>query len=198
MSALILASSSEIRAQLLRNAGLAVEACPARIDEDTIRPALEAEGASPRDIADALAEMKAAKVSARNPGQLVLGADQVLDFDGRIFAKPESPEAAEAHLMQLSGRQHRLHSALVVYRDGAPLWRHVGEVRLTMRPLSAEFIVAYVARNWSEIRWCVGCYQLEAEGVTLFSAVEGDYFSVLGLPLIPFLNWLHIRGDLRT
>ena len=195
---LILASSSEIRAQLLRSAGLEVTAEPARIDEEMIRTALEAEGAKPRDIADTLAEMKTAKLSARHPGKMILGADQILDLGGRILAKPETPEEAADHLRALSGRTHRLLSALVVLRDGTPLWRHIAEVRLTMHPLSEPFIADYVARNWDSIRHAVGCYKLEEEGVRLFSAIEGDYFAVLGLPLIEFLNWLHVRGELTT
>jgi len=195
---LLLASASEIRSRLLRAAGLSIEVIPARIDEEAIRSALEAEGATPRDVADALAEMKAAKVSTRQPGAMVLGADQVLELKGRIFSKPESPEAATAQLRNLSGQTHRLLSSLVVVRDGTPLWRHVSEVRLTMHELSDDFIADYVARNWESIRWAVGCYKLEEEGVRLFSAVEGDYFAVLGLPLIEFLNWLHVRGELKT
>lgn len=195
---LLLASASEIRAALLRNAGLKVEVQPARIDEDTIRAALEAEGAGPRDVADYLAEAKAARMSARHPGRLVLGADQVLALKSDIFTKPAMPEDAIAQLRSLSGQTHKLLSALVVIRDGQPLWRHVSEVRLTMHDLSDAFIRDYVARNWDSIRWSVGSYKLEEEGVRLFSRIEGDYFAVLGLPLIEFLNWLRARGELST
>ena len=195
---IILASASEIRASLLRNAGLSVDVLPARIDEDTIRRALEAEGATPRDLADALAEMKAVKISARAPGVLVLGADQILELKGAVLSKPETPQDARDQLAALSGRTHRLLSALVALRDGAPLWRHVAEVRLSMHPLSPEFIDSYVERNWDSIRHSVGCYKLEEEGVRLFSKIEGDYFAVLGLPMIEFLNWLRVRGELST
>jgi septum formation protein len=193
-----LASSSQIRASLLRNAGLEVEIRPARIDEDAIRAALQAEGATPRDLADALAEMKAAKIAARAPGAMILGADQILELKGRVFSKPGTPQEARDQLASLSGRTHRLLSALVVLRDGAPLWRHVAEVRLAMHPLSPGFIESYVDRNWDSIRHTVGCYKLEEEGVRLFSKIEGDYFAVLGLPLTEFLNWLRARGELST
>lgn len=197
-SEIVLASSSEIRARILRNAGLEIVTVPARIDEEMIRQSLSAEGATPRDLADFLAESKALKVSSRLPGALCLGADQVLELKGKVFSKPESPEEAISQLSELSGQTHRLLSALVVVRDGAPLWRHVGEARLTVRPLSAPFIADYVAENWEQIRHCVGCYRIEAEGIRLFSAIQGDLFTVQGLPLLPLLNWLHVRGDLDT
>lgn len=198
MHTLILASASEIRAQLLRHAGLSIEMRPARIDENTIRISLQSEGASPRDVADALAEMKAQKISLKAPQSMVIGADQVLALKQEIFSKPESELEAIEHLERLSGQVHRLLSAVVVYQNGEPLWRHIGEVRLHMHPLSSPFIKDYVRRNWDSIRWSVGGYKLEEEGVRLFSKIEGDYFSVLGLPLTEFLNWLRARGDLTT
>lgn len=193
----ILASGSDIRASLLRNAGLDFDILPARVDEDAIKAALLAEGARPRDIADTLADHKARRVSAKHPGALVLGCDQVAELKRALLSKPESPEAARDQLAVLSGHRHKLLSAAVIYHQGAPLWRHVGVVRLTMRALSAGFIEAYVARNWHSIRDAVGGYKLEEEGVRLFSRIEGDYFTVLGLPLTELLSYLIDRGELE-
>ncbi|WP_179209207.1 MULTISPECIES: Maf family protein [Haematobacter] len=190
---LVLASVSEIRATLLRNAGVTFETVPARIDEVTIRAALEAEGAKPRDVADALAEFKARKVAEKRPDALVIGCDQVLECEGRIYGKPETRDAAKAQLLELRGRRHRLLSAAVVYEAAAPVWRQIGEVRLTMRTFSDDWLDGYVARNWESIRHAVGAYKLEEEGVRLFSRIEGDYFSVLGLPLVELLNYLAAR-----
>ncbi|MCV2872556.1 Maf family nucleotide pyrophosphatase [Defluviimonas sp. WL0050] len=195
---LILASGSEIRAQLLRNAGLAPEIMPARVDEEAIRAALEAEDASPSDLADALAEMKARKISDKHPDGLVLGCDQILDCRRQVFSKPTDLTDARNQIRTLRGQTHRLLSAAVIYEAGKPLWRHVGEVRLTMRDVSDAYIDDYVARNWESIRHTVGCYKLEEEGVRLFSRIDGDYFNVLGLPLIELLTWLGIRGDIAT
>lgn len=191
-----LASSSQIRASLLRNAGVEVDIAPARVDEETIRASLEAEGALPRDVADALAEAKARKISARTPNALVLGCDQVAEIEGTILSKPGTPEEAKMQIRTLSGRQHKLLSAAVIYENGQPLWRHVGQVRLTMRDISDHYIDAYVGRNWDSIRHSVGAYKLEEEGVRLFSHIEGDYFNVLGLPLIELLSYLTGRGEL--
>lgn len=187
---LILASGSAIRAQLLRNAGLPFEALPVAVDEETLRQGLTAEGASPRDIADALAESKAHKAAGKRPDGLVLGCDQVLAFEGAILSKPGSAAEAEAQLTQLSGKSHMLLSAMVLYRDAQPVWRYVAQVRLTMRTLSAPFVTAYVARNWPGLCESVGGYKLEEEGGTLFTDIQGDYFSVLGLPLLPLVSYL--------
>ncbi len=195
---ILLASGSEIRATLLRNAGLTIETQVARIDEDAIRAALDAEGATPRDVADALAEMKARKVSDRHPESLVIGCDQILDLDSRVLNKPQTAAEARIQLSDLRGKTHRLLSAAVVCRAGRPLWRHVGTARLTMRDFSDDYLDAYVARNWPDIGASVGSYKLESEGVRLFSRIEGDYFTILGLPLIELLTWLSIRGDIAA
>jgi septum formation protein len=191
---IVLASTSSTRLQLLRAAGLTVEAIAPRVDEETAKAALLGEGASPRNIADALAEMKARKVSDKRPGDLVLGCDQVLDCDGVIFSKPDSPGQARAHLHQLRGRSHRLLSAIVAYESSEPVWRHVAEARMTMHPVSDAYIDDYVERNWESVRHSVGCYKIEEEGVRLFSAIAGDHFTILGLPLLPLLAWMGTRG----
>lgn len=194
MTRLILASASKIRSELLRNAGLDVESLAARIDEEALRAALEAEGASPRDQADALAELKAEKIARRFPDAVVIGCDQVLDFKGRVFGKPASIDAARAQLEELRGQTHKLLSAVVLYEKGRPVWRHMGEVRLTMREFSPSYLEDYITRQGPVLLETVGGYQLEAEGVRLFSDVHGDYFTVLGLPLMPLLGYLAQRG----
>lgn len=194
---LVLASASGIRATLLRNAGLQPEVTPARIDEDAIRASLEADQASARDVADALAEYKARRVSNARPDALVLGCDQIAEIDGMILTKPDTGQTAKAQLKALSGKTHRLMSAAVLYRDGAPKWRHIGVVRMSMRDLSDAYIDDYVARNWNSIRHSVGGYKLEEEGVRLFSRVDGDYFHVLGLPLTEFLSFLIDTGEVE-
>ncbi|MEM9575623.1 MAG: Maf family nucleotide pyrophosphatase [Pseudomonadota bacterium] len=194
---LILASGSEIRAALLRNAAVDFTVSKARVDEEMVREALLSENARPRDIADTLAELKARKVSEKHPGALVLGCDQVLDHRGTLFSKPQTPEEVKEHLRALRGDRHALLSAAVICENGQPIWRHVGVVRLRMHEISDDYLDEYVTRNWESIRHSVGGYKLEEEGVRLFSRIEGDYFTVLGLPLLELLSYLALRGDLK-
>lgn len=196
--AIILASGSEIRATLLRNAGIGFEIVRPRVDEESLKQALLAENAPPRDIADALAEMKARRISEKNPGALVLGCDQVLDYNGALLSKPQTPNDALAQILSLRGERHSLLSAMVIYEDGQPIWRHIGQVRLRMRHFSDSWAKDYVGRNWDSIRHSVGSYKLEEEGVRLFSRIDGDYFTVLGLPLVELLNYLVLRGTISS
>lgn len=193
---IILASGSSIRAQMLSQAAVPHEVQKARVDEEMIKASLIAEGAAPRDIADALAEMKASKVSDKNPNALVIGCDQVLDHNGTLLSKPKTPDDALSQLKLMRGDRHTLLSAAVIYENGKPLWRHIGVVRLRMRDASDVYLEDYVARNWDSIRHAVGAYKLEEEGVRLFSRIEGEYFNVLGMPLLEILNYLTLRGDI--
>ncbi|WP_209425079.1 nucleoside triphosphate pyrophosphatase [Pararhodobacter sp. SW119] len=196
MAVLILASASKIRAELLARAGLRFEVSPARIDEEALRRSLVSDGAGARDVADALAEQKARRVSGKHPQAMVLGCDQVLECEGRLFSKPETLEDARAQLRELRGQTHQLHTAAVLYLDGAPIWRHVNMPKLTMRDFSEAFLDEYLAQNWSDIRDCVGAYQVENVGIRLFDRIAGDYFSILGLPLLELLAFMARRGDI--
>ncbi len=194
MPEIILASASSARRMLLENAGVTARTEPAHVDEDSVKEALAAEGASARDVADALAELKAIKISNRHPEAFVIGGDQTLDCEGRWFDKPEDREGAKAHLEALSGRTHSLQSAVCVAQGSQVLWRHVGIARLTMRILDADFIETYLNRAGDDVQTSVGAYRLEGLGAQLFEKVEGDYFTVLGLPLLPLLDFFRRHG----
>ena len=194
MSALVLASASPARRAMLEAAGVALEVEPARVDEAALKAGLRAEGAPPRDQADALAELKALRVSARRPGRLVLGADQVLDLEGEALDKPADRAAARAQLERLSGRRHALVSAAVIAEDGQAVWRHVGRAELDMRPLGDAFIEGYLDRVGDAALASVGVYQAEGLGAQLFRRIGGDWFTVLGLPLLEVLAYLRTRG----
>ena len=192
---LILASTSPARRAMLSAAGVLHEPIAAGVDEDTAKATLS--HLNGRNLADALAELKAIKVSARRPEDIVLGCDQTCELDdGTLLNKPGMDVAD--HLRKLSGRVHRLHSAVVAAENGIPIWRHVARATLTMRTLSNAFIADYVAQEGNAVAHCVGGYRIEGPGVQLFTRIDGDHFTILGLPLLPLLDWLRIRSVLLS
>lgn len=196
---LLLASQSESRRRLLAAAGVPFDSVPSGVDEETAKAALLGEGLNARDIADALAELKALRPSRRVPGVLVLGADQTLERDdGALVDKCATVDEARMVLRALSGRRHQLHSAAVIVRDGVPVWRHIESVAMEMRPLSDGFIDAYLADEWDAVRWCVGCYRIEGPGAQLFAHIRGSLFAVQGLPLLPLLDFLRVQGAMPS
>lgn len=191
---LILASASTARAAILRNAGIAIAIEAAAVDEMEIKASFRAEGADGAACATALAEAKARRVSRRHPGALVIGADQILVASGRWFDKPPSRAAARDQLLALRGRTHELVSAICVVRDEKTLWHAVDIARLTMRNLTDDFLDRYLDAEDEAILSCVGAYRLEGPGAHLFSGIDGDFFSILGLPLLPLLDFLRGHG----
>lgn len=198
MSTLILASASPGRAQMLRNAGVPFEAVPARVDEEAMKDSLLANKTPHPNIADALAEMKAIKVSNAHPAAFVLGADQVLSFQGQLISKSENIPSARALLGQLRGHSHDLFSAVVLAKGGQPIWRQVSKASLLMRNASDALLDDYLAQNGQDLLGRVGCYGVEDRGIQLFERIEGDYFTILGLPLLQVLHVLRQHGVLPT
>ena len=196
MQKIILASGSKTRKRMLENAGVDFDVVPARIDEAGLKQSLIEASAAPRDIADALADAKARSVSMLNPDALVLGSDQILVHDGDILSKAVDREGARATLERLSASQHQLLSAAVVYEQGQSVWRTLDTATLFVRPLSDAFIDDYLTALGGDAFWSVGAYQLEGLGVQLFDKIQGDYFTILGLPLISILDFLRRRGML--
>lgn len=195
---LVLASASPARARLLEAAGIRFRIRRVGVDEDAIKDAMLAENARPPDIADTLAEMKALRGSAAEREALVIGADQVLVMDGRLYSKPEDRAAARAQLMDLRGKTHELVTAISVARGGGIIWRHVETVRLHMRAFSDSFLDHYLDAAGDGVLSSVGCYHLEGRGVHLMSRIEGDHFTVQGLPLLAFLQFLRDQGALES
>ena len=193
MTRVILASASPARAAMLTDAGVDIEIVPARVDEDAIKEAFRAENVAARDLADALAEAKARQVSSQSGNALVIGADQVLVTGDRTLDKPGNRAEAREQLASLRGGGHELLSAAVIYEGGAPVWRHIGAARLTMRPFSDAFLDAYLDAEGDAVLSTVGGYRIEGRGAQLFSRVSGDYFSILGLPLLEVLGFLRAR-----
>lgn len=193
---LVLASASSARRTLLDQAGVFLRVEAARIDEEEIKVSLRAEGATAMQAAETLAELKARRVARAHPGALVIGADQMLDCEGRWFDKPKDKDEAASHLRALSGKRHGLMTAVCVLRDGQRVWHHNDTAYLTMRVLSEAFIADYLDAAGAEVLGAVGAYRLEGLGAQLFARVEGDYFTILGLPLLPLLDFLRNHGVL--
>lgn len=195
MTELLLASQSASRRAMLDAAGVVHRAIPAHVDEDAVKAAME--GAAPRDLADALAELKAVKVSSLHPEALVLGSDSLVALaDGTLLDKPRDRAEAADHLRAMSGGRHDIVSAAVLAQGGRPIWRHVDVARLHVRPLGEAFIEGYLDREWPGIAGCVGCFRIEGPGVQLFDRIVGDHFTVLGMPLLPVLGQLRRLGVL--
>jgi septum formation protein len=196
---LVLASQSASRRAMLDAAGVPHEAVAAQVDEASAKESLIAGGISARDLSDALAELKALKVSRMLPGELVLGGDSVVALDdGTLLDKPVSRDDAAEHLRMLSGRHHDLYSAAVIAEGGRAVWRHVDRARMHVRNLSGDFIQSYLDTEWPAIGGCVGCYRMEGPGVQLFSRTEGSHFTILGMPMLPLLDYLRVRGVLTS
>ena len=190
----VLASGSPFRRKMLQDAGLVVEAIPARIDERAVEQATQGSGVTPAELATILAEAKAVDISEHLPARLVIGADQTLSLGGEVLHKPRDMEEARRRLLALSGRTHELNSAVVIARDGAVLWRHVATARLTMRALDPAFIGRHLSHVGDKALSSVGAYQIEGEGIQLFDKIEGDHFTIVGLPLLPLLAELRKLG----
>lgn len=194
MTTLVLASKSAARAAMLKAAGLDVRLAPADIDERALDEAWAAEGRSAAEIARLLAEAKACAVSRAHPGTVVIGADQTLALGARRFSKAVSPDEARANLAVLRGETHQLHSGVALARDGVTVFADVATADMTMRAFSDAFLDAYLARVGDRVLSSVGCYQFESEGIQLFERIEGDYFTILGMPLLPLLAALRREG----
>ena len=190
---LVLASQSATRAALLRAAGVPFEARPASVDEDAVKRSCQAEGASAGDAALLLAGLKARRI--REPGALVIGADQILVCEGTWFDKPEAMDGARAHLLALRGRTHTLMTGVVCYRDGVEVWRHLAQPRLRMRAFSDVFLDEYLAQEGNAVLGSVGAYRIEGLGVQLFDSVEGEHGAILGLPMLALLGFLRGCGE---
>jgi septum formation protein len=192
---LILASQSSARRAILEAADIIFEAMAPMVDEESAKATLRRDGITPRNLADALAELKALKLSRRFPADLVLGCDQTLSLDdGTMFDKPESAIALKQQITALSGKIHNLWSAAVLAQGGTAIWRHIERCKMTVRPLSDAFIDEYIAAEGDALFGCVGGYRIEGRGVQLFSHIEGSHFGILGLPLLPLLDILRTRG----
>ena len=195
---IVLASQSRSRAKLLEAAGVPFVAVPARVDEEEVRRSLLSDGQDGAAIAEVLAELKALRISSSRPQDLVIGADQILSFEGEVIAKCASLKDAEALLRRLRGRKHLLVGSVVLARNGAPIWRRRSKVQLSMRDFSDAFLFDYLREEGEGLLESVGCYRFEGRGIQLFDAAAGDYFAILGLDLLPLLAALREQGALTV
>jgi septum formation protein len=191
---IVLASKSTARAAVLRGAGIAFEQITAGVDEESIKASLRSQNATCAQQADLLAETKALRVSAQHAG-VILGCDQMLDLNGEAFDKPANRDEAREHLKKLRGKTHILQTAMVACIEGAPVWRHLAQPRLRMRNFSDAFLEDYLDAVGEAVFTSVGAYQIEGRGIALFDRIDGDHFSIMGLPLLPLLQWLRDRGS---
>ena len=194
----ILASSSEARSTLLKNAGIQHQLVAAVIDEETVKSALELERRSPRDVADILADMKARKIAIRFPEIFTIGCDQVLVFDKKLYSKPKTKRDMILQLDTMQGKSHELVSAAVIYQGNLPIWRYIATTEVTLRNLSPKFIESYVEDHWEVTKNCVGGYQIESSGLKIVKKIRGDFFNILGIPLLEVVDFLEINGVLNN
>ncbi len=197
INGIILASKSQIRSELLLKAGLEFTVVDAAIDEEEVKFSYVNEGYSARDLADILADMKAKKLSCKYVDKLVIGCDQIMEYNGQILSKANNPTDMVNQLKVLRNKSHTLYSACVVYFANRAEWRFIGSATITMRNLSDEYISKHVYDNWDEVKHCVGGYQIENSGISFLSKINGDYFSILGLPIIQLIDHLVNRGVLK-
>lgn len=193
---LVLASASSSRRMLMENAGLTFQAVAAQIDERAVEREIEHRALGPDELALELACSKALEVSSRFPQALVIGCDQTMSLGQQVFHKPADRDEARANLLSLRGRTHRLNSGIVLVREGREIWRHLSTADLSMRDFSDGFLEDYLVRCGDDVMKSVGCYQLEGIGIQLFNSISGDYFTILGLPLLPLLEQLRTLGEL--
>lgn len=193
---LLLASSSSIRKQLFEKANVLVKCVKPNVDEESVKASLLMGEYKARDIADALAELKATKVSSMNPASLVIGCDQILELEGSILKKPASKKKAIDQILTMSGKKHVAYSGAVICENGKPIWRFVGKAELYSKHYKEDYVTKYVNRNWESIKESVGGYKIEEEGSRLFSKITGDFFSILGMPLIEINNYLSTKGSI--
>lgn len=194
---IILASGSMIRRKIMTDAGIDFEVITRPVDEDAIKTSMLSENVNLKDIADALAEAKSVRVSRQAPG-LVIGADQIMVMDNTLYDKPKNMLEARNRLLDMRGKTHSLIGAVVICENGSPAWRHLAKTKLTMRDFSDSFLDEYLEAEGDQILQSVGAYRFEGRGAQLFSKVEGDFFSILGLSLLPVMDYLRMRGVLSA